>query len=173
MEEHKPEQAMQLLESAAVRHPQDVGVQFQLAVVYDTSSNWDKAQKAYSKVLELDSSNSLAQNNLAWLLAEHGGNIDVALKLAQQAKEKLADNPQVDDTIGWIYYKKSSYQMALNYLRSSAEKDPKSANYQYHLGMAYMRLGKKEDARRALRKTLELNPKFPESGSVQSALAEL
>jgi tetratricopeptide (TPR) repeat protein len=69
---------------------------------------WDEAQKAYERGLQLDGDNAaVLKNNLAWVLAEHGGNIDVALKLVQEATEKLYDNPQVTDTIGWVYYKKA------------------------------------------------------------------
>ena len=76
-------------------------------MILDEVQAWDEARKAYQHVLALDNDNAVAKNNLAWLLAAHGGNIDLASNLAQQAKEKLTDTLQATNTIGWIYYEKA------------------------------------------------------------------
>ncbi len=65
-----------------------------------------EAQKQYEKVMTLDPRAPVAANNLAWIYAESGANLDVALQLAQTAKAGLPDSPEVDDTLGWVYYKK-------------------------------------------------------------------
>jgi cellulose synthase operon protein C len=44
-------------------------------------------------------------NQLAYIYLEHGGDVNVALGLAQQAKQKMPDSPNVADTLGWAYYK--------------------------------------------------------------------
>lgn len=173
MEEGKTDQAIQLLLEATKRRPQDSGLALSAAMGLERAERWPEAQGSYQRVLELDSANPVALNNLAWMLAEHGGNIDVALKLAQQAKERQTDNVQVTNTIGWIYYKKSSYQMALQYLRDSAEKNQKNPLYQYQLGLVYWKLGRMTDARQALQSALKLNPKFSEAENARSVLARL
>jgi Tfp pilus assembly protein PilF len=141
-------------------------------MIYEKLRRWDDARKLYERVLQLDSDNALAKNNLAWLLAEHGGNIDVALKLAQQAKEKLYDDPQVTDTIGWVYYKKGIYKTARDYLKVSAEKDRKNAAFQYQLGMAEWKLGDQAEARRNLLNAVTLDPGSQEAALARAALAQ-
>ena len=47
-----------------------------------------------------------AANNLAWVLAAHGGDKDKALALAQIATELVPEDPHVSDTLGWILYRR-------------------------------------------------------------------
>jgi tetratricopeptide (TPR) repeat protein len=167
------EQAMQLVSQLMQKYPQTPDVIFRAGMIFESVQRWDDARKAYEHVVQLDQDNTLAKNNLAWLLAEHGGNIDVALNLAQDAKQKSVNNLQITNTIGWIYYKKGVYKMALNYLKECAEKDSKNASFQYQLGMVYWKLGDKEEARRLLVIALRLNPNFPESQSAHDILDQL
>ena len=67
-----------------------------------------------------------AANNLAWILSEHGGDKDKALALAQTAKELAPEDPQVSDTLGWIFYRRGVHQRALALLKDSAAKLPAS-----------------------------------------------
>jgi Flp pilus assembly protein TadD len=170
--EKKPEEAVHLMSEAIERRPKDAGLLFRSGMIYEKLRRWDDARKLYERVLQLDSDNALAKNNLAWLLAEHGGNIDVALKLAQQAKEKLYDDPQVTDTIGWVYYKKGIYKTARDYLKVSAEKDRKNAAFQYQLGMAEWKLGDQAEARRNLLNAVTLDPGSQEAALARAALAQ-
>jgi tetratricopeptide (TPR) repeat protein len=166
-------QAIKLLLDATKRKPQNVSLALSTALALDKARQWMEAQSAYERVITLDAGNVVALNNLAWLLAEHGGNVDVALKLAQRAKEGAPENMDVTDTVGWLYYKKNSFQMALSYFEECTAKNPSNPVHQYHLGMTYLKLDKKEEGRRALRRALELDPKFSDSDSARLLLAGL
>ena len=172
-ESGKTEQAIQLLRDTQKRKPQDPNLAMATAWLLERSLRWQEAQSAYERVLAVDSRNPIALNNLAWLLAEHGGNIDVALKYAQQAKELQGNNVNITNTIGWLYYKKNSYQLALEYLKDAATKVPSNPVYQYQLGLAYVKLGKTAEGRQALEKALQLDPKFSQAGEARKTLAEL
>lgn len=171
--EKNPDQAVRIITQVLQRQPEHHALMLRAAMVYEKAQRWEEARKAYERVLQLDHTNAIAQNNLAWLLVERGGNIDVALKLAQQAKEKMVDDLNVTDTIGWIYYKKGIYHMALNYLKECAEKDQKNPVYQYHLGMTYFKMGRSEEARQALQRSLKVDPNFSQSESARQILAQL
>jgi len=123
--------------------------------------------------VQLDSANAIAKNNLAWLLVTHGGNVDVALGLAQQAKEQLEDNVQVTATLGWIYYKKQVYKTAMEYLKQCVAKDQNNADFQYELGFTYWKLGDTLQARPWLKKALRMDPKSPDAVTALNALASL
>jgi Flp pilus assembly protein TadD len=166
-------EAVRLLQDARKRSPQDGRVALSAALALEKVQRWQEARTVYEQVLQLDQDNAIALNNLAWLLAEHEGNIDVALKLAQQAKQRQASNVQITNTIGWIYYKKNSYEMALQYLKESASKKQDNPLYQYHLGMVYSKLGRVQEARQALQAALRLDPNFSQARQAQRALADL
>jgi tetratricopeptide (TPR) repeat protein len=133
-----------------------------------------EAKAHYEKIVQLDRRATVAANNLAFLYAEEGGNLDVALNLAQSAKAASPDDPDVDDTLGWIYYKKDLPALAIEPLRRSVAKDGKNATYHFHLGMVYLRAGDNRSGRESLRKAIELGLDSPEdAAAAQRALASI
>jgi Flp pilus assembly protein TadD len=123
--------------------------------------------------MALDPRAAVAANNLAWIHAESGANLDVALQLAQTAKASLPDSPQVDDTLGWIYYKKDLVSQALPPLRAAIGKDAQNPDYHYHLGMALVKSGDVIGGRQSIEKALQLNPNFSAAADARNALATL
>jgi len=140
--------------------------------IYERKGDFEDAQQAYQSALAANSANVPAKNNLAWLYAEHGGNIDVALKLAEEAKEQAPNDPTIADTLGWIYVKKGSYQAAIENLKDSAAKDPKNGSYLYHLGTAYYKLGRNDEARKELEAALKA-PNFGEAADARKMLDQI
>jgi Flp pilus assembly protein TadD len=106
----------------------------------------------------LDLDNAVAKNNLAWSYAEHGGNIDVALRLAQEASQAKPDDPEICDTLGWIYVQKNTLALAVQQLQKSVALLPRNPEYSYHLGVAYLRSGETAKARKFLEATLRAEP---------------
>jgi tetratricopeptide (TPR) repeat protein len=104
---------------------------------------------------------------------EHGGNVDEALALAQSAKAQFPDDPYISDTLGWTYYKKNIFSRAIVYLRESNEKIPNHPVIHYHLGMAYYKKGDGENAKRELKKAIDLDSKFQGVEEARAALKTL
>ncbi len=50
----------------------------------------------------------------------------MALQLAQVAKEQLPEQPEVNDTLGWVYFKKDLFGQAASAFQQAIEKDPKN-----------------------------------------------
>ena len=113
-----------------------------LAMLYHIDNKLTEAEKAYEATLAVDGHAAVAANNLAWLYLESNRNLDQALQLAQTAKAALPDEPNVNDTLGWAYYKKALYPQALEALQHSVEKDPTNVSAQYHLGLTSVRLSR-------------------------------
>ena len=132
-----------------------------------------EARAQYEKVLAINPRAPVAANNLAWMYAEEDGNLDVALQLAQTAKSQLADVPEVNDTLGWIYQKRGLSAMAVSPLEQAVAKDPNNAMYQYHLGLAYASTGASAKARQALQRSLALEKAPAQIEAVKTALAQL
>jgi uncharacterized protein HemY len=111
-----------------------------------------------------------ALNNLAYALAEYGNSPDEALKIASRAKELAPDNATIDDTIGWVYYKKGLYSNAVQYLESSVKRQPSAARHA-HLAIAYAKRGNTTQAVSQIEAAMKLNPNAPELVAAQQALA--
>jgi Flp pilus assembly protein TadD len=79
----------------------------------------------------------------------------------------------VNDTLGWIYYKKGLAALAIPPLRDSVEKAPKNATYHFHLGLAYVKNGDTAEGRKSLAAALALDPKFKGADEAQRTLASL
>ena len=94
-------------------------------------------------------------------------------ELARLAKEKLPDDPNVMDTLGWVYYKKGLYDSAIAEFSDSLEKMPDNATVTYHLGMAYYKKGDLNKARAELQKALQLDANFTGADEAKQVLAEL
>ncbi|HTH51845.1 MAG TPA: tetratricopeptide repeat protein, partial [Pyrinomonadaceae bacterium] len=77
-----------------------------LGVLEDSRGNAAAAEAAYRRALEITPEAPIAANNLAWIIAENGGNLDEALQLATLATTKSPNSPNFFDTLGWVYLKK-------------------------------------------------------------------
>jgi tetratricopeptide (TPR) repeat protein len=132
-----------------------------------------EARQWWEKTLQLDPNAVTAANNLAWLYAETGGNLDAALQLGRRALAKYPDNPEFNDTVGWIYYKKELSREAIWYLEQSVAKDKNNAVFLFHLGMAYAQKGEDATARRHLERALVIDKNFPGADLARKTIAGL
>ncbi|MHB8652854.1 MAG: tetratricopeptide repeat protein [Terriglobia bacterium] len=135
--------------------------------------NWRKAQELYQKANDIQPENLEAINNLAYVMLDHGGNVDVALSLAQDARRLQPKSPGVADTLAWAYYRKGDYASAISYLNEALKGLPNDPDVQYHLGMAYDMNKQRAQAVEHLERVLKLNPNFAKADEVRKTLAVL
>jgi tetratricopeptide (TPR) repeat protein len=157
-------------EALAQRTPTSIAAQTMVGVILQSQGNIDGAREQFERALQIDPDAALAANNLAWIYAEHGGNLDVAMNLAQTAQKRLPGVAEVSDTLGFIYYKKNLPALAISLLNVSAAQDPANAVYQYHLGLAYVSAGDAVRARASLSRALSLKPDFHGAEHAKSLL---
>lgn len=135
------------------------GARTMVGMLLEAQGKRDDAVKAYEATLSANPNAPVAANNLAFIYAERGQNLDVALELATTAKQRMPEDSNVDDTLGWIYYKRGQPQQAIPYLQASLKRRPDVAEVLYHLGMAYAAAGNNSQARQSLEQALKLDPK--------------
>ena len=102
----KLDAALSEFDQLAKRNPGDIGPPTMAAMILDKQAKSAEAQKRYEAIVASQSRAPVAANNLAWIYAESGTKLDDALRLAQAAAAEMPDNPEIQDTIGWVYYKK-------------------------------------------------------------------
>lgn len=137
-----------------------------LALVEETAGNHELAVQDFRKVLAIKPFDAVVLNNLAYILAEFTGNPTEALRYAQTAKELAPQDPAIDDTLGWTYYRMGRYDDAVRHLEL-AVKQGTSARRQAHLAMAYARQGNGVRARQLLQSALKMDPALPEGSLAQ------
>jgi tetratricopeptide (TPR) repeat protein len=167
------DEAIRQFEQLAERQPNSVGVQTSLGTLLQMQNRTAEARVRYAQALAVDPQAPVAANNLAWIHAEEGSNLDEALRLAQTAKARLPNRAEVNDTLGWVYVKKGLGALAVPVLRQSVQADPRNASYHYHLGMAYAQVGQVARARASLERCLELNAGSGDAAAARAALAKL
>jgi tetratricopeptide (TPR) repeat protein len=171
--QHALDRAAKQYTDAITAQPKFASAYVLLGMIYDAQKKYDQATAQYEKALQIDPKLGPAANNLAWNYAEYGGNLDVALSLAQQAKEQYPDNPSISDTLGWIYYKKNAYLKAISLLKESVDKVPDNPIVHYHLGMAYYKNGEKILAKKELQYALKLSQDFQGAEEAKKTLQAL
>jgi tetratricopeptide (TPR) repeat protein len=169
----KLDDALHQFQTWAEREPKSVAAQTMVGLTLERLNRTQDAKQVYEKILTMDRHAAIAANNLAWLYAEGGGNIDQAAELAQMAKSQAPDQPAFNDTLGWIYYKKDLVEQAVPLFQQSLEKDPDNALTHYHLGMAYAKMGEDSKAISELKKALSLDPKLSTAEEARRTLKEL
>jgi tetratricopeptide (TPR) repeat protein len=165
-------EARRSFEAVLKDRPQDVGVQTLVAMLYEAEGKVDEARARYERVLQLDASAAVAANNLAYRYAEDGGNLDVALQLAQTARQRMPDNAEVSDTLGWVFVKRDMASLAIPHLEHAIATRPEVALYHYHLGVALHQTGQKIRSRQLLERALSLRLPEAEASRARAMLAE-
>ena len=165
--------AIAALQKAREILPENGVVLSTLALVLEAAQRWPEARQVYEVVLKLDPNNAVALNNLAYLLTEHGGDLNDALTKAQRAKQLLPDLTEVSDTLGWIYLKKNLTDNAIDIFKELVIKVPSSAIFRYHLGMAYSQKGDRTRALKELQDALKFNPTKEDRERIQQLITRL
>jgi Flp pilus assembly protein TadD len=112
--------------------PADTEIALTLADDLARAGRSAEAKRKFEGIIRVHPENIRALNNLAFLLADTGGDLDEALRLAQLALAKASNQPALLDTVGYIY---------LN-----------------HLGLALLAKGDKSAARKELQGALDDSP---------------
>jgi tetratricopeptide (TPR) repeat protein len=106
----------------------------------------------YEAAVRAGENSGVAANNLAWIYAEQGSNLERALELATRARELAPTNAGVVDTLGFVHLKRREYTQAISALeraRDMVMSDGDSETLvviKRHLSEAYLRAGQPDQA---------------------------
>ncbi|HZT35887.1 MAG TPA: tetratricopeptide repeat protein, partial [Nitrososphaera sp.] len=104
---------------------------------------------------------------------EQGENLDMAITMAQSARRRLPENPNVADTLGFAYVKKGVYSSAIELLQEATKNDPKSASAHYHLGLAYEKTKDLAKAREQFVQAAKLEPESSDGKAAKKEIQDL
>ncbi|HTW58302.1 MAG TPA: tetratricopeptide repeat protein [Terriglobales bacterium] len=175
VQEGNADKAIALYQQSIKDNPREVRFYILSGELYEAKQDWDHAKSMYQQALSIQPDQPLASNNLAYVILETGGNVDVALNMAQTARRGMPNSANAADTLGWAYYQKGIYQSAIGEFQEAlrlGEKrgEPDDAVVHYHLGMAYEKANQNALARQQLEKAVKLSPN---NADAKKALSDL
>jgi len=148
-----------------------------IGMLEEGRGNVDEAVNNYEQMLSFDQRSigaAIGLNNLAWLYADKGkGNLD---KATDHARAAIGIAPEAGffDTLGYAYYKKRQFDVAIEQFRKAIDRKPASANYHLHLARALRDNGDTQRARASYERALQLGgTNFAESSQARQELAAL
>ncbi len=165
--------ALASFEQAANADPHNADAFLNQAVLLDALGKRKEAAEAYNKVLGINPENWLALNNLAFIDADTGTNLDQAMTFAERAKKEVPNSPDVSDTLGYVYYQKNLNAEALRIFRQVVQDNPKSSTFHFHLAMALRKDGDKQGARAEAEKALQNASQPNEQNKIRSFVNQI
>ena len=147
----------------------DSGLRFQLAVLYDKSGQFDKAEAGFRQLIVDEPKNAQALNYLGYSYVDRGIKLDEAEALIRRALAVEPENPYYQDSLGWACYKLGRFEDARNFLSKAVQVEdpgPDEAVVFEHLGEVDKKLGDEKAAQSNFDKAAQLKsgPSSPEAG---------
>jgi tetratricopeptide (TPR) repeat protein len=165
--------AIATLQKAALLKPKDTRPNVMLSFLLETDNRKQEAKQQAKRALAVQPDDIASMNNLAYLLAETGDNLDEALKLARKAVSKAPGEPYLADTLGYVYLKKDQNDDALQIFSGLAKKYPNDPTIAYHMGMTWFQKGEMARAKAELRRALESRPSKEIEDSIRDLLSRI
>lgn len=167
------EKAIAYFRQSSQAAPNNAQPLLSLALILDGTGRSDQAQPVYEQILKIQPDHPVALNNLAFIKAEKGADLEEALGMARRALQKDPNSPDIQDTLGWIYIRKNLSEDAVRVFSDLVVKEPKNPVYHYHYGMALQEKGDRASAKRELEKALEDGPSKPQEQQIKDLLSKL
>ncbi len=166
-------QAIDSFRKASQAAPNDAGPLLQLGLLMDGTGRRDQSKPIYEQVLRIQQDHPVALNNLAYIKAEEGTDLDTALSMAQRAYQAAPNSPDINDTLGWVYIRKNLSQEAVRLFTDLVKKYPTNPIYRLHYAMALKQKGDLPAAKRELETALRSGPSQDETAKIQELLRTL
>ena len=169
--DHNWSEAIALFDRAAKLDPSDDTYPYSAAQLAIASEDHAGAETRLREVVKGFPGHAESRNDLAWLLAERGAELDYALELAEDAT-RMSPSPDLFDTLGFVHLKRGESSAAVAALEKALEGRKDSPSIRYRLGTALSQAGEEERAREMLTRALE-SGSFPEADDARRVLAQL
>ncbi len=128
-----------------------------------------QAAEQYEAVLRGGVADATVAARLAKAYLETGNRRSI--RLAERAYLIRPDDPFILDVYGWIMLQAArDTSAAIEALEKAVRRAPGTAQYRFHLGMAYLARGRRDDAANAFDEALKLDPQFPDAQDAKRQL---
>jgi Flp pilus assembly protein TadD len=167
------EGALDALKKASTADSASTFVWHALAAAHERRGQHAESAAGYRQILELNGTDVVALNNLAYNLTVHDSRPRDAYPYAARAAALAKNNPTVDDTFGWIQHLLGDNAQALVLLERASRLLPNNAEVQFHAAVVSAAAGRVQEAGQLLKAALALDPSLgrrPDVRDLQQAL---
>lgn len=154
------DRAIPLFEKVISQFPTDPDIvrqaRFSLSNIYVQQGDRDKGESILEKIYASNPDDPSVNNDLGYLWAERGKNLEQAEQMIRKALAAEPNNAAYMDSMGWVLYMRKKYAEALPHLEKAANAaDGGDATIWDHLGDCYQKLGRIAKAKDAWNKALK------------------
>ena len=153
--------------------PSSINAALGIALLLDATGKKKEAAAAYEEVLRMDATNAQALNNLAYIKADEGVDLDRAMAMAQGAVQRAPSNLNYSDTLGYVYFKHGLLRESRTTLEPLAKTHPQNPAFHLHLAMTLYALGRKDLARPELKLAMANSPTQPQQAQIADLASKL
>ncbi len=155
---HDTVRSLAMFQRAFELAPHDWMAATRLGVVQQSAGQSPLAKGSYRRALDLGGDDPDLLNNMAYLEAESGTDLEEAMSLDQKALARSPGNSQYMDTAGFIYLQKGDTATALQIFQTLSHKNPNDAGFRYHLALALLKSGNRAQGEHELRSAIAADP---------------
>lgn len=164
--------AQALVDQVLKADPMNGPALFAQGLAHEQRGRFAEARDAHEKLLQRYPAFMPAVRQLAILYAERLNNDAKAYELATQARTALPKDDLLADTLGQLAFRRGDHRYAVQLFAEVARSQPKDADVQFRLGLAYRGLKQVRDCRAALERAIALDPKGAFVPEARKILAE-
>ncbi len=143
---------------------------YQRGIAHERLDEWELAEPAFRKALELKPNDADVLNYLGYSLIDKGLKLDEAVKMVEKAVELEPDSGFIIDSLGWAYFRLGRIEDAIVELERAIAIIPGDATVNDHLGDAYWAAGRKTEARFQWNHALKGEPEQGERLKIQNKI---
>ena len=147
------DEAIKILEAMLKHHADNeqvvTAVRQNLSIIYVNQGDFAKGEAQLEMLLARNPDDPLPNNDLGYLYAEQGKNLEKAESMIRKALQEEPDTFAYLDSLGWVLFKRGKAKEALEPLKKAAEQmklemerrgSPPDATIFEHLGDVYFKL---------------------------------
>ena len=165
LRQRESEQATNLIfeitDLVLAKEPDNIAALQVQATLSNLGQNIQQAIEKYRQILKYDPENTVAMNNLAWVLSEELNKPNEALQLVEKALEINPNYADLNDTTGVIYFRLGQYEKSVEVLNQAIalynNNAPELVNTFFHIGRSQYMAGNKVEAGKFLQRAKEFN----------------
>ncbi len=144
---------------------------YRRAMALERSNRWPEAQRDLDKALQLRPDEPEVLNYLGYSWVNRGLKIKDGMAMIQKAVDAQPEEGAFVDSLGWAYYRLGDFAKSVATLEHAVSLDAGDAEINDHLGDAYWRVGRRDEAKFQWRAVLTMKPDAQIKARAEAKLA--
>lgn len=140
-------------------------------VAYERTDRWPQAEADLKAALAQQPDDPELLNYLGYSWIDRNENLKEAMAMVERAVASDPRSGAMVDSLGWAYYRLGDYKTAVQKLEEAVELDAGDPEINNHLGDAYWKVGRKDEALFQWRRVLTLQPDAKMKADAEAKIA--